>query len=406
MKKKINNLTDYFLPATSLNDTSAIEKSRITVLIFLIVSCITIIYSLFYIQRGYLFDIKAFHNYLGVFSTLFCLIIIKKTGKIDTALSIMAIIGIYLVTASIYLSGGIHSNDILWYMVMSTSSFMFISIRTGVIVTLLSFLGMTLFFILEANGIKKFRNDLTSSSLEYRYFNFVLILTVLAFMVYVLVKGNVKLLKLIQMSREQKLREEIAQDFHDQIGNKLASLMHLSELAKLKKDDAQKELLLAKITDKSKDVYDNFRDFIWTIDSKSDYAQELFMYLRDFMDDYFKFSEMKIYITTVPEILPDFILPGYLSKEIVPIFKEAITNISKHSKAENIWFHFSINSKTLEISLKDDGVGLEKDYKKNGNGIKNIELRSNRSGGTIQIKSNQNQGTEIIFTAELPVLGS
>lgn len=402
MKEILLKGINYFIKDELKGDESLYEKAKITVIIFVLVFLITLLYSSFYLKEGYLFDVKSIHNYIGISISLIGLQILKKTGKINLALGMMAIISVYLVSASIFLSGGIRSNDIMWYMVVATSAFMFINIITGFIVSSLSLIGLTIFFILEYFKLKDFDLNIVSASVEYRYFNFVLILILLVTMIYILVRGNQSLLNVIKKSKQQKLREEIAQDFHDQIGNKLASLRHLAELVKLSKTEDKKESLLNKIDVTAKDVYDNFRDFIWTIDSNSNYVHEQYMYLRDFADDYFKFSSINLFINSSPEKLPFIELTPQQSKELIPLCKELVTNAYKHSNASNIWFEFKINDNLLMITIKDDGIGMDITTLKKGNGLRNIETRVKRSGGQIDFNSQPNIGTEVIYRLKLP----
>ena len=405
MKNSFNKFVDYFIHPQLKVDKSLHEKSIIYVLAFVIILGMGILYTVFYWSNGVIWDIKSFHNYTGVVLSITGLTIIKRTGKTMLALSMGAIVGTYLVTASVFLSGGINSNDLLWYTVLSAACFMFISTRIGFTVAGISTICITLFYTLDSFNIMHFSSSLVSLSLGYRYFNFVLILGVLTLMVYVLVSGNNKLQQVIQLNKEQKMREEIARDFHDQIGNKLASLRHLAELIKMKKDSSEQDQIVSKIDENAKNVYDNFRDFIWTLDAKSDQLIELFMYLRDFADDYFKFSDVNLYITSTPDTLPEIMLPSYYSKEIVPIFKEAITNVYKHAQSKNVYLNFIISKTTLTIKLIDDGKGMDSELLKKGNGLTNMKHRAEKTGGKFDIRSSK-EGTEVEYSVLLPIKGS
>ena len=405
MKKNIGNLVDFFIHPNLKINKSTYEKSRITIFAFLGTFIIGMLYDCYFFLKGYRIDIKAFHNYLGVSIVLLGLLIIKFSGKTNFALSLVAILSVYLVSASVYLSGGVHSNDMLWYIVLSSMSFMFVGARVGVIITTLSFIGMTFFYALEIINNVHLIAITASLTSEYIYFNFVLILLILTFMIYNLVRGNNKLQEIVQQGKEQKVREEIARDFHDQIGNKLASLRHLAELVGMNKTPMEREQALSKIDENAKDVYDNFRDFIWTLDPKSDQLVELFMYLRDFADDYFKFSAINIYINSTPDQLPEITLPSYYSKEIVPLFKEALTNIYKHSKAKNIHLDFIVSKTTLTIHLLDDGIGINESALKLGNGLINMKHRAQKTRGTLSISSST-KGTEILYSVLLPLKGN
>ena len=150
-------------------------------------------------------------------------------------------------------------------------------------------------------------------------------------------------------------------------------------------------------------MYDNFRDFIWTLDAKSDQLNELFMYIRDFAEDYFKFSSMNLYISSTPDQLPKMILPSYYSKEIVPIFKEGITNIYKHSEAKNIYLDFLVIKNSLQIKLRDDGKGMNVDTIKKGKGFVNMQYRAKKTKATFDIISSPLNGTELVYNVLLPV---
>lgn len=406
MITRFNRLIDFFIHPRLKADNSNYEKSRISVIAFVIVLFIISLYELFYFSKGYYFNVKALHNYLGISATTAALLLIKITGKRILALSLIAGLGVYLVSASVYMSGGINSNDILWYVVLSTASFMFIGIKTGFIISVLSFLGISFFYLFEAFGFVYFYADAVSLSLEYRYFNFVLILAVLIFMVYALTRSNIKLQDIVQLNKEQNVRENIARDFHDQIGNKLASLRHLAALTNQNKSEAEKADIIRKIDINAKDVYENFKDFIWTEDPKSDQLQEVFMYLRDFADNHLKHSEINLFITTLPEELPAVVLPPNWSKEIVPLFKEAFTNAYKHAAARNIHFYFSFQNNTLEIRLKDDGQGIKEGIASQGKGLRNMHHRANELSAQLTFNAVSPSGTEVVFSAALPVYGS
>ncbi|MGB3948563.1 MAG: ATP-binding protein [Bacteroidia bacterium] len=403
MKKIANKIVDYFIhPANKVND-SVYEKNRITVIAFIIVFFIVSLYTIYYMSNGQLFDFKASQNYLGVFTAILGLIINKKTGKTALALSTTSIIGFYLIGVSVYLSGGIYSRDILWYIVLIAASFMFIGIRMGIINSILSFCMLTFFFVFSRFEFLQNKVSPVLLSIEYLYLNFLLVFALLAFMLFAIVKSNVKLQKIVKERKGQEVREAIARDFHDQIGNKLASLRHLSALTKFAKSEAEKEEILNKIDKNAKEVYDNFKDFIWTKDPKSDQLQEVFMYLRDFADDILKFSSINLIVSTYPENISTIILPPNWSKEIIPMFKEIITNAYKHSEAQNIHVNFIVKNNILEIEVKDDGKGIAKNnIYRGGKGINNIMHRAKELNGKLVFKDAVPSGTEVVFTAQLP----
>ena len=130
------------------------------------------------------------------------------------------------------------------------------------------------------------------------------------------------------------------------------------------------------------------------------------MYLRDYAEDYLKHSSINLFINSSPDILPEINVPPNWSHQIVPIFKEIITNAQKHSDAKNIYIDFSLIGNILEIKIKDDGKGIENLNNFKGKGITNLKHRAETIGASLAINSENENGTQIIFKAQLPFQGS
>ncbi|TAG51126.1 MAG: hypothetical protein EAZ27_13880 [Cytophagales bacterium] len=126
------------------------------------------------------------------------------------------------------------------------------------------------------------------------------------------------------------------------------------------------------------------------------------MYLRDYLDDYLKHSNINLYIETEPNILPEIKLPSSYIREILPIVKESITNIIKHAQAQTIWFRFNITSQELQITIMDDGIGKMDDLNKKGNGLKNSTYRANKIEAQFEISQNKPQGIVCTLICKLP----
>ncbi len=85
---------------------------------------------------------------------------------------------------------------------------------------------------------------------------------------------------------------------------------------------------------------------------------------------------------------------------IFRIIQEAFNNIIKHSLAEKVLLSLKYNTKTLCVSIVDDGKGFDpkKITDKTKAGLKNISSRVKILNGIFQINSLPNKGTEIYFT--------
>jgi len=82
------------------------------------------------------------------------------------------------------------------------------------------------------------------------------------------------------------------------------------------------------------------------------------------------------------------------------IVQEGITNILKHSQADQAWIRLSRKGKKLSLSIKDDGIGLSPDWEKSsiGLGLVGIEERVKGLEGKLKITSRKGYGTEFLIT--------
>jgi len=202
------------------------------------------------------------------------------------------------------------------------------------------------------------------------------------------------------------LRKKIANDFHDEMGNKLAAITLNSNILSMQlQDEPALSNTIKKIEETSKSLYQHSRDFIWSIDSKSDDLREIFSYLRDFGEDFFLSLPVNFLVNS-----KDFsdqqkvFLPMYSGRHIILIFKEAITNAAKHAQCKNITLSLQVDENTFCISLIDDGKGMETELKK-GKGLLSIKERAKTIGCELQIETNSS-GTKIILKGKLPNVGS
>jgi signal transduction histidine kinase len=89
------------------------------------------------------------------------------------------------------------------------------------------------------------------------------------------------------------------------------------------------------------------------------------------------------------------------SRDFFLIFKEAVNNAAKYSKANQLQVHLCINNKKLVLLVKDDGEGFDVD-EADGNGLGNMQKRADSMKGTIVIQSKKLEGTKV--NLEVPVV--
>ncbi len=81
------------------------------------------------------------------------------------------------------------------------------------------------------------------------------------------------------------------------------------------------------------------------------------------------------------------------------VYKEALTNVVKHSGGRNVAVDLAVDSRCLKLSVRDDGRGFEGDGGK-GRGLANMRKRAEEIGGVVTVASGS--GTTIRIEVALP----
>ena len=238
---------------------------------------------------------------------------------------------------------------------------------------------------------------------------FILIVSIASYFVYQRLKTlkarNERLENLLNANEKlqfqlNEMRHNIAQDFHDELGNKLAGISVLSD--KLLNDNSLKNNsnypVIERIFNDSQDLFQGIRDFIWAIDSKHGSLEELIFALTDFGENLFEYSSIKFIVDNKVEDAA-FLLPNFWNRQLLLLFKEAMTNAYKHSQATQLNLIFSVEYNFLIIECKDNGIGLNLEKITRKNGLLNLQKRANRLKSELFITTDL--GTSIIFKGKI-----
>ena len=81
--------------------------------------------------------------------------------------------------------------------------------------------------------------------------------------------------------------------------------------------------------------------------------------------------------------------------------QESLTNVAKYSQAANVWVELIKNDSSIDILVRDDGVGFDTEKTLAGQlGLAGTRYRTDSLGGTMQVTSQPGGGTTV--TANIP----
>ena len=191
------------------------------------------------------------------------------------------------------------------------------------------------------------------------------------------------------LEEQFKIRKQTAEDFHDDLGNKLTRISVLSEVLSSMTDenDLEKRTIIQKIKTNVNELYTGTKDILWSLDPKHDTIGELLNYIKEFGYEMFNDTPIRFEEETIIND-SERRLSLEMSRNILMIFKEAINNALKYSNADCINFIAKMNDNLLEITLSDNGRGFDLASATNGQGLNNMQVRASRIKGNLNITSN------------------
>ena len=170
---------------------------------------------------------------------------------------------------------------------------------------------------------------------------------------------------------------------------------------KLKNRTPEIDELLKKIEKHTKSLFNGTKDFIWSIDPESDNLSEVFTYIKDFGEELFAKTDI-IFYSDADDLESDHIaLPGGWSRQIVLIFKEAMTNALKHADCTEVHLDLELRDTEFVMKFRDNGKGIEEECIK-GNGLNNMRSRADQINCGLEISNHR--GTEVALRGSLKTL--
>ena len=201
----------------------------------------------------------------------------------------------------------------------------------------------------------------------------------------------------------ERLRSKIAADLHDDIGAGLTEISIMGEVINQKLPQSSKQLIsseIQKIGAVSRGLIDSMSDIVWLVNPRRDSLYDLISRLGDSYTALLTATNIQ-FKTQNLDSLRNVRLKMEYRQHLFLIFKEAITNSLKYSRATEIFLNVSLKGRKLTMRLIDNGQGFDTRSAQNGNGLANMTRRAELIKGTLRIKSFIEKGTEIEFEGNI-----
>lgn len=199
--------------------------------------------------------------------------------------------------------------------------------------------------------------------------------------------------RLNQALAMERLRTKISSDLHDDVGSMLTGLAMQTEMLEMQTNHKIDKNRLHKITTMSRDTISHMRDLVWSIDSRRDTFADLLERMQELAEEMLLPAQIA-YSIDADVINPNRKINFNCKRNLFLIFKEAITNILKHSNADKVNVKISNKDEQCILHIKDNGR-VETFESGSGMGLANMKLRCENINGQLTLDFENGFGVKV-----------
>lgn len=204
------------------------------------------------------------------------------------------------------------------------------------------------------------------------------------------------------IAAQEEERQRISRELHDDLGQELTT--HLLSLRNLQNDipDSRATTVerLQTLYDQSFEIFIKVRTLAHNLRPPVLDALGLKTAMQTHCAEFTHRTKLPINLEIDSDIPA---LPDIFEITLYRVLQETLTNIVKHAQATEVWVDLTMEDKTINLTVQDNGHGFdtEKTYS-NGIGLTGLNERVTLAGGKFNISSSPVRGTIVLAQFPLP----
>ncbi|MGA2247628.1 MAG: ATP-binding protein [Verrucomicrobiota bacterium] len=205
-----------------------------------------------------------------------------------------------------------------------------------------------------------------------------------------------------QHAMEQE-RARVAQDLHDELGSSLTEISMLGARAKSAPEEKRK-FYLEQMSEKARGMIAALDEIVWAMNPRHDSLASLVSYFCLYTDRFLGLASVAWRLEHSPDA-PDCAMDSRHRHQLFLAFKEALTNVVRHSAATEVRLNIRQQDGEVRLTIADNGCGLPPAGRtEEMDGVMNMRARLEKLGGRFEITSAPGSGTvvEFHFPAHFP----
>jgi signal transduction histidine kinase len=206
----------------------------------------------------------------------------------------------------------------------------------------------------------------------------------------------------LELARQEE-RKMLGQNLHDSFSSALAGVKHQLELAALDSGDKVLKERLNAVSRQVGKIYEMSRstshDWYHGLNYRA--GKSFADQIRSLADSALPDSYYQKHIIVEDDDLAN--VSHQLKIDLLHMIQELLTNIVKHARAKNVEILILIDSNSLILSIKDDGIGFRREKQQEaskGIGLRSLQEKVKSMQGSLEISS-VGQGSSILINLPL-----
>ena len=198
-------------------------------------------------------------------------------------------------------------------------------------------------------------------------------------------------------------RARIAQDLHDELGSSITEISMLAARAKFAPavPDEKRSRYLEQVREKAREMVTALDEIVWAMNPRHDSLASLVSYFCLYADRFLSLANITWRLEGSTS-LPDHVLSSRHRHQLFLAFKEALTNVVRHSGATEVRLSVQLEAGQVRLIIADNGQGLPSGIRTEEiSGVANMRERIEKLGGCFEITSEIGHGTILRFSAPL-----
>ncbi len=200
-----------------------------------------------------------------------------------------------------------------------------------------------------------------------------------------------------QRALEQE-RARIAQDLHDELGSGLTEISMLGARARsASAPDEKRGRHLEQMADTARQMVSALDEIVWAMNPTHDSLASMVSYFSLYTDRFLGLANISWRLEG-PFGPDDYPVDSRHRYQLFLAFKEALTNVVRHSGATEVRLNIRVEQGQIRLTLSDNGRGLPQGRRTaDMDGVSNMRARLEKLGGRFEVDGQAGRGTVVRF---------